>query len=56
MQKRECQDNVAFLERGKFYPKKVIQKKLSRHKSHKNFYPEVLSKIKVSDMNTLVDS
>ena len=32
------------MERGKFYPKKVIQKKLSKNKSRKNFYPEVLSK------------
>ena len=30
--------------RGKFYPKKVIQKKLSKNKSRKKFYLEVLSK------------
>ena len=29
---------------GKFYPKKVIQKKLSTNKSSKKYYPEVLSK------------
>ena len=30
---------------GKFYPKKVFQKKLSTNKSSEKFYPEVLSKI-----------
>ena len=30
-------------ERGNFYPKKVIQKKLFKNKPCKNFYPEVLS-------------
>ena len=29
---------------GKFYPKKVIRKKLSTNKWRKKFYPEVLSK------------
>ena len=37
-------------ESGKFYPKKVIQKKLSTKKSQKKIYPEVLSKIVLSKM------
>ena len=38
-----CYNSPSKHERGKFYSEKVIQKKLSKNKSHKNFYPEVLS-------------
>ena len=34
-----------FVEWGKFYPKKIYPKKLSKNKSLKKFYPVVLSKI-----------
>ena len=42
---RPTQDlwNIDFLRYSKFYPKKVIQKKLSTNKSREKFYPEVLS-------------
>ena len=42
--------------RGKFYPKKVIQKKLSKNKSRKKFYPEVLSKMYVTYSTSLYNN
>ena len=43
-------------ERGKFYPKKVFQKKLSKNKSRKKFYPEVLSKMYVTYSTSLYNN
>ena len=41
---------------SKFYPKKIIQKKLSTNKWCKKYYPKVLSEIVLSEMYATYDT